>query len=473
MTPTASPPPAHEVKRLVEICSSGLYSPEELLSNPGAGEIARRHHARLHPEVIRVLLEGRPWSSEEVMAACERHNAQKLAWRDLIRKEAAPSEPALREWRERQVKRCFLELGESRNAAIAHIPAAFELADGCSVACWFCALNAPPLSAVYRYTPENAELWRGIQLEMREVLGPAARWSSAYWATEPLDNRDQEAFCDDFYRIHGIYPQTTTAVPLRDVERTRALLADSFAKGCRVNRFSVHSGGQLLRIHENFSSEELLNTELLLENPEAPMFMVRSGRLHGIEKTDPELSRREDARAGGSSPRIDLPGTTACVSGFLVRMIPKTVELISPCAADARWPCGYIVFDRRSFTSARDFGLALREMIRDNMPTRVEPEHRVALTSRVDFTPAENGFVLSTVFGKISYGLKSRDSFLSHLGGLLHQGGLRAGEIAIECYYTFGAEERVTLGFINDIFQRGLLRTSAERSRADVFGKGS
>jgi radical SAM family RiPP maturation amino acid epimerase len=434
------------------------------------------------------------------MADYVRHNAQKLAWRDIIRKEAASSDPALREWRERQIKRCFMELGESQNAAITHIPAAFELAEGCSVACWFCALSAPPLSAVYRHTPENAELWRNIQAEMREIMGPAARWSSAYWATEPFDNRDHEAFCDDFYRIHGMYPQVTTAVPLRDVERTRALLADSFAKGCEVNRFSVHSGEQLLGIHENFSSEELLNTELLLENPETAIAMVRAGRLYGLAETDPELSGLENARAiaavekqnpqlsglmadavvntslldegDGKTSRVNLPGTTACVSGFLVRMIPKTVELISPCAADAQWPCGYIVFDRRSFTSAGDFGLAVREMIRDNMPTRVEPEHRVALTSRVNFTPADNGFVLSTVFGKISYGLKTGDAFLPHIGGLLREGGLRAGEIAIECYYTFGVDERTTLGLINDIFQRGLLRTSAERSSADVFGMG-
>jgi radical SAM family RiPP maturation amino acid epimerase len=435
------------------------------------------------------------------MADYERHNTQKLAWRDLIRQEAASSDPALRKWRDRQIKRCFLELGESQNAAITHIPAAFELAEGCSVACWFCALSAPPLSAVYRRTPENAALWRDIQAEMGEIVGPAARWASAYWATEPFDNGDQEAFCDDFYRIHGMYPQTTTAVPLRDVERTRALLADSLAKGCAVNRFSVHSGEQLLGIHENFSSEELLNTELLLENPETPAAMVRSGRLYDLAKIDPELSRREDARtlaavekqnpqllgqmAGavvntslldegdGQSPRVNLPGTTACVSGFLVHMVPKVAELISPCAADARWPCGYIVFDRRPFTSARDFGLALKEMIRDNMPVKVEPEHRVALTSRVNFTPTENGFVLSTVFGKISYGLKAQDSFLPHLGGLLRQGGLRAGEIAIECFYAFGVKEQVTLGFINDVFQRGLLRTSAERSSACVFGKGT
>lgn len=257
---TQIPPPAHEVKRWIEICSSGLYSPEELFSNPA--EIARLHNVQFHPEVIQVLLKSQTQSV--VMDDYERHIVQKLAWRDVIRRESASSNLALREWRERQIKRCLLELGENQNAAITHIPAAFELADGCSVACWFCALSAPPLSAVYRYTPENAELWRDMQVEMRDTVGPAARWSSAYWATEPFDNPNQEAFCDDFYRIHGMYPQTTTAVPLRDVKRTHALLADSSAKGCLVNRFSVHSGKQLLKIHENFSSKELLNTELLL-----------------------------------------------------------------------------------------------------------------------------------------------------------------------------------------------------------------
>jgi hypothetical protein len=43
------------------------------------------------------------------------------------------------------------------------------------------------------------------------------------------------------------------------------------------------------------------------------------------------------------------------------------------------------------------------------------------------------------------------------MAALLRRGGLKAGQIAIECFYMFGQNEAITLAFLNDMFQRGLL----------------
>jgi radical SAM family RiPP maturation amino acid epimerase len=481
--------PNYEIKRIFEVCSSGLYQPEELLSEEG--EIWRRHRVAPCPEAVRIVVEGRALASSPLMDGYRQDVERKLRWRNEIKEESASDNPVFREWRKRQMARCLLELGASQTDHITYIPGAFELAQGCSVNCWFCALDAHPLTGFFRYTPEQAVLWREIQTVMKEVLGKGARWSSVYWATEPLDNPDQEAFCEDFYRIHDMYPQTTTAVPLRDVGRTKALLKDSFAKGCLVNRFSVHSGEQLLALHGKFTAEELANTELLLENPENPATMVRAGRLYDIDRSNPELAKRENKRTIDAlkrdnpaiaeqldnavintfyladeevkGMRVNIPSSIACICGFLVRMIPRTVELIAPCAADGNWPLGYMVFDKRSFSDARDFRFALDELIRDNMPECVTPDDEVRLSKRANFARLEKGFSMSTVFGKITYTHDRMDQYLLHLGDVLSQGWQKAGWLAVECVYLFGVPEKMTLAFLDDFFKKGLLQTNAER----------
>jgi radical SAM family RiPP maturation amino acid epimerase len=480
--------PACEIKRVFEVCASGLYKSEALLSE--GEDIRRRHRTAPYCEAIRFAAEGGALPSGLSNDDYRRDMERKLEWRDLIKTESASDNPVFREWRKRQMARCLLELGESQTNHITYVPGAFELAQGCSVNCWFCALDAPPLTGLYRYTPEHAALWSEIQTAMKDTLGKGARWSSLYWATEPLDNPDMEAFCEDFHRIHGMYPQTTTAVPLRDVERTKALLKNSFSKGCLVNRFSVHSGEQLVAIHENFTAEELANTELLLENPENPIAMVRAGRLYNLDERDPELAKRENKRTLDAlkkeNPaiaehlekavinvcylseekvegiRVNIPNSIACICGFLIRMIPGTVELIAPCAADDDWPMGYMVFDRRYFSDARDFRIALDELIRDNMPEHVTAEDDVAFSKRVNFTCLENGFSLSTVFGKITYAGDRIGQYLLHLGNALNEGRHKAGWLAVECFYLFGFPEKMTLALLDAIFKKGLLQTKTE-----------
>src|SRR5205814_8046857 len=103
----------------------------------------------------------------------------------------------------------------------------------------FCGVSAGRKGADFLYTPDNARLWRDVLAVLRRVVGPAAATGFCYWATDPLDNPDYERFALDVAEICGRFPQTTTAQPLKDPERTRALLALSVAHGCTINRFSI------------------------------------------------------------------------------------------------------------------------------------------------------------------------------------------------------------------------------------------
>ena len=127
-----------------------------------------------------------------------------------------------------------------------------------------------------------------------------------------------------------------------------------------------------------------------------------------------------------------------------------------------------MVFDKRYFSDARDFRLALDELIRDNMPERVTAGDDVTFSKRANFTRLENGFSLGTVFGKITYANDQLSQYLLHVGDALREGWQKAGWLATECFYMFGLPEKVTLIFFDDIFGRGLLQTSAGRAPCRV-----
>ena len=115
------------------------------------------------------------------------------------RDDCTPSEPKFQKWRQRQMDRCLLDLGP-QNMMIIHTPLTFELANGCSVGCEFCGLNAGPLRGLFRYTDENAALWKDILARAKELFGSAAGEGTLYFGTEPLDNPDYEHFKDDYFK---------------------------------------------------------------------------------------------------------------------------------------------------------------------------------------------------------------------------------------------------------------------------------
>ena len=336
-----------EVKRFLE-----LY-----IADPKVREQARHSPSPL-AERVRTL-----WDSE----ATGPDGALELAYRELLqarqqrrvqaREKSAPGPAAFRAWRERQILRANSELGRTVAQALVHHPVAFELSLGCSVGCSFCAVSAGRLTGVYDYH-QNQQAWDECVKGVIETLGSAAGQSVCYWATDPFDNPGYEDFLLDFHRLTGHAPPTTTALADRDLDRTRSFLELSQQRGGTV-RFSVLSLAQLRRLHQAFSPEELFGVELVLQNRGA-------------------LTPR--ASAGRAFKEGEEGSTIACVSGFLVNLVEGSVELISPCAAQARWPQGYRVHGRASFGSASQLPSALEQLMRpETMPLRLPLERPVQL----------------------------------------------------------------------------------------------
>lgn len=374
--------------------------------------------------------------------------AEKLTTRSRIREGADISHRGYRAWRERQMNRCQLELEPSRSQSIVHAPFCIELSKGCSVGCWFCGISAPKLGDLFLYEGDNVALYRGVVETMVEILGPAAGNGFNYWATDPFDNPDYERFMLDFHAITGIFPQTTTALALKDLDRTRRLLALSEEKKGRLNRFSLLSFAQYRRIVGAFSPDELLNVELVLQNREAISIKTNAGR------AETEKMRRADRREDGYDGNRLSSGTIACVSGFLISMVDRTVRLVAPCRAGERWPLGYIVFDEGSFEDASEFRRLVSDMIDRHMSSTLPDRGEVALHPDCRCVETDEGL---RVEGSHIARVFTGDPVLRRIGECISERPVRLDELVDELCSQRLAEPAEVLFGVQTLRRAGVL----------------
>jgi radical SAM family RiPP maturation amino acid epimerase len=373
-----------------------------------------------------------------------------IAHRDLIREtgDCRQANPCFHTWRLRQMRRADSELGGS-GPSITHPIVAFELSLGCTVGCWFCGISADRFHSYFPYTQDNAKLWRGVLGEMVELFGMAAQAGFCYWATDPSDNPDYPKFIEDYYRITGLLPQTTTAAPLKNVSLTRAVLELFDRYRCVTNRFSILTLKQLHAVHAEFSPEELMGVELVLQNREALVSKATAGRA---------MERRQRLRAAGKPDKIALlesedHATIACVTGFLINMVNLTIQLVTPTRASERWPMGYRIYGERRFEAPNDFRRAVEGSIVAHMPEDLICSDRVVFREDLTYHRLPDGFELhsrrdrTTVRGFPGAGL---------LGDLIAEGNRTAGEVHAAMVAN-GADILVMADRLHDLFAAGLL----------------
>ncbi|HBC76029.1 MAG TPA: radical SAM family RiPP maturation amino acid epimerase [Candidatus Wallbacteria bacterium] len=382
---------------------------------------------------------------------------EKLAHRDTLRNiSCVPQNPVFKAWRARHINRCWGQFGNV-NASMIHAPVSFELNHGCSVGCWFCGLDAPKLSAVFEYNPQNAQLWRETLSVFKKLAGPSAGTGVCYWASEPMDNPDYEKFCCDFHDILGTFPQTTTALPLKDAARTRKLLKLSNERGFWINRFSVLSVEMLHRVHKEFTAEELAFVELVTQNKEANMKQAVSGRARIKMRKDGSLGESEEFNPaeGGS-------GTITCMSGFIVNMTDRNVKLISPCNSSDRWPVGYWLHAEGNFTDAASLDILVNKMVEKCMPTAVRAADPMRFRPDIKFERMDGGFNITSPF----ISLKFHDTpHIGEIGEMINAAVYTAGEIAVGIADKHEIQVAEVFLTLNKIFRHGVIDEEPETVR--------
>lgn len=407
----------------------------------------------------RKMMGSKEWVAPHAVQQYRAWIGEKLRYREYLRREhCAPTDPRHRAWRERQVNRTMGELGASAHENIIHSPFTIELSEGCSVGCWFCGVSAERKAGDFLYTDENRKLWNEMLTVLRQHLGPAAGQGFLYWATDPLDNPDYEKFGLDFARICGRFPQTTTAQAQKHIERVRALLKLSAEHGCEINRFSVLTLSTFKKILQAFTPEELLHTELVLQNREGELMQSNSGRARGAR----ELDKRANARELDPSWR-EVPGTISCVSGFLINMVQRSVRLITPCASSDKWTNGYWILEEGTFRDATEFAALIEGMTERHMPLALRARDVVRLRRDIKLTMTGDEIRLQ------SYGCTTTITDLPHmqlLAPAVAAGNRTAGDIAIQMEDEHGWPAERVMSALNWLFDQGLL--DEEPSQATV-----
>lgn len=316
--------------------------------------------------------------------------------------------PAFDAWRSRQIARTAFELGVHAQG-IVHPPITFELSSGCSVGCWFCGISAAKFGGNFSLADGGDKIWRETLVAAQSVLGRGMKVGFCYWATEPLDNPEYLDFLNIYHDVVGIVPQTTSAIPLRNVELTRSVLELWSRHKCFPNRFSVLTTKILLKIHETFTPEELVGVELVLQNQGSAAPKSGAGRAY----QGAEVQHAGPVRVKNNTV---VNGTIACVSGFLVNIVEKRVKLISPTSPSDRWPDGYIVFGERTYERAEELGEAMTSLIAEHMAQHLHPDKVVR------FVPNINFFATDATAGLESPHVRLETKLLSVVGPLIEDG---------------------------------------------------
>jgi len=298
-----------------------------------------------------------------------------------FRRENIPSEQ-LFYYLDTQRNRCRVESRSIRmHPMIYYFPCAFELSSGCSVQCSFCGLRAEKYRESFLHTEKNAALLRTAVRTVQEYAGGLAGFCPCYFATEPMDNPDYEAFLEDIRIMTGTVPQTTTAVAEREPERIRCLMAFYGEEGLHNNaslRLSVRSLRQFGVLTDVFSPEELKYVEILANNPESVNGLSCSGR--AMENLlMPEYKR--------------VKYSISCIAGVKINFCEKTIAFMEPELPGSRYPLGYRVLEERTFSNELSLSAGIRELYDRYAVGRLPAEGRLSFNVNTKHSVHENSVI--------------------------------------------------------------------------------
>ncbi|MCL6611573.1 MAG: radical SAM family RiPP maturation amino acid epimerase [Peptococcaceae bacterium] len=350
-------------------------------------------------------------------------------------------------WRKRRIAAVKSELG-AFGYQISHAVFAFELSDGCSVGCWFCSFAAKKLKGFLDYNTRR-DYFRRIVQHCVDLFGKdQAVMALPYYCSEPHDNPSYIDFIKDYEELTGAVLCTSTAVG-DDISWVRQLL-DYYKKGPYPwPRLSVLSVEMLDKIHDAFSPRELQYIQLLMQMKEHPRQKVAGGRiLKEIEglRGEQDLKNREE---------LNVPqGSIACVSGFRINLVSKTIELFSPCFTSKKWPYGYRVFDEAVYNDEHDFPEVVQAMIERSMFLSPPLDKPLRFRDDTVFRPTEEGFDLLTPSQRHYF--KSRET-CGPLGELIAAGESTYAQITGQLVKKNGVNPIVLRAAIQKLFDDGFI----------------
>lgn len=357
-------------------------------------------------------------------------------------------------WRRRRIQATRSELG-SYGYNIDHPSLAIELALGCSVGCHFCAFDAPKLTQTFDINaPGNRELFRGVSQSLKKHLGWSSGHALLYWSTEPADNPHYIQFMEEYLDVTGSAVCTATA--RADEEWVSKLLTHYRRLQQPWPRISVLTRSIMYKIMKRFTPEESRDMALLMQQKdgEEMRLKVPGGRDKMLARLDTYEDLREKDGQRRPEDMVVPQGSIACVSGFLINIIQRSIKVISPCYTTPEYRYGYRVFAEATFTDAEDFDRLMTDLIDRVMV--IDPYDDMPMKFRDDlkYRPIEGGF---QVRSREQVHECSGDEVYGPLGTLLHQGNLTYAQVVDELVDNQGFDPMMTTAIIRSLFDQGFL----------------
>lgn len=364
-------------------------------------------------------------------------------------RDTQPNHSGWRRWRQRMIHSTFWREGPSKHAKLVHAPFSIELTQGCSVGCWFCGVDAARYQGPLEVNAATESIWKSMLTAFRNVAGQdAAQHGFCYWATDPLDHPQYEWFLEEFHRILGYWPQTTTAQVMKHPERMRKLLEHVKDRNAFVQRFSMIRSGDLDAIHKFFTAEELMLVELIPQYDDRLSPKATAGRVRQLV-----LEHQRNQKPIPIHYNLESTGSIACVSGFLVNLVQRSLKLITPCLATDRWPLGYRVLGELNFDEPEQIEPLLLHMLKIFINDRLHLDDQLYAHPGVQFGYADGGRLCVTKYGYTFSIPGITDP--AQLADLLSENGRTVAEICA-LRSRAGVDNVYTSITLNQLFDKGV-----------------
>lgn len=350
---------------------------------------------------------------------------------------------AFDDWRDKQIRRTAFELGV-KGTGIVHSPLAIELSDGCSVGCWFCGISAEKFKGHYSLKEKGEKEWRQTLEALHSVLGEGMKAGFCYWGTDPLDNPEYLEFIKIYHEIVGAIPQTTSAIPLKNIELTKAVLEYSNHHRDTPNRFSILSTSVLDRVHKTFTPEELLGVELVLQNVGAKL-ETKSGAGRALVRDSDKVFFSDSKKRKFDTVQSD--STIACVSGFLLNIVKKNIKLISPTVANSTWKDGFIIFDEANYNHPDELPHIINKMVEKQLYGQIKQDLEFSLHENIKI---KKGCISSP-------NVQIEAPFSEKLTDIISRGGITPLNVVCNLSNQ-GEDPREVIKFLNFLWNNGFIK---------------
>lgn len=366
-----------------------------------------------------------------------------------------PSESAkYTAWRRRRIQATRSELG-AYGYNIDHPSLAIELALGCSVGCYFCAFDAPKLQQTFDINvPENLELFRGVSDSLRRQLGWSAGHALLYWSTEPADNPHYIKFMEEYLQVTGSAVCTATA--RADEQWVSSLLTHYRRLQQPWPRISVLTRSIMYKVMKRFTPQEARDMTLLMQQKdgEEMRLKVPGGRDKMLARLDTYEDLREKDGERRPEDMVVPQGSIACVSGFLINLLNKTIKVISPCYTTPQYRYGYRTFAEATFTDAADFDRTLTDLIDRVMVFEPYDDMPMKFRDDLKYRPLDTGF---QVRSREQVHECSGNEIYGPLGAMLHEGTFTYAQVVDRMVEHHGFDPIMTTAIIRSLFDQGFL----------------